>query len=251
MTDPALGTVLRIENTNNAPMLINLLVVPSPGISKPHYSVTGQVRYENVQGDAYLEMWNHFPPKQPGGPEAQYFSRTLAESGEMGKLRGTSDWRPFRLPFNAEGAKAMPDKLTINVYLPAQGTVWIGPLTLTEYSGGAAVQNGAWWSPRMGGIFGGIAGALLGCLGGLAGSLAAKGKARGFVMGTLWGLIIVGALCLATGIAAIFVGQSREVWLPLTMLGVLVLFILPMRTRQIRNHYHELELRRIAAMDAR
>ena len=85
--------VLKIENTNSAPMQVNLLTITDPKITATVYGLNGELKYNAVDGQGYLEMWSYFPPDKPGQPEAQYFSRTLAESGLMEGITGTSGWR--------------------------------------------------------------------------------------------------------------------------------------------------------------
>jgi len=117
---------LRITNTNSTCLRVQLLKIENPGISSQLYALSGEVRYQRVQGDGFLEMWNIFPPAKPGGAEAQYFSRTLSPSGEMGKITGSSDWRTFNLPFNAMGAASRPSRLEANLILPGAGPArWI------------------------------------------------------------------------------------------------------------------------------
>ena len=70
-------------------------------------------------------MWNFFP----GG--GQYFSRTLADQGPMMKLAGTSGWREFVLPFDATAPPA-PTRLVVNVVLQGRGSVYLGPLELSD-----------------------------------------------------------------------------------------------------------------------
>ena len=72
-------------------------------ITTHHYALVGEVSSEKVSPGSYLEMWSHFESKAPGYPQGAYFSRALADSGPMGKLDGTSAWRPFWLPFDATG----------------------------------------------------------------------------------------------------------------------------------------------------
>ena len=110
-------SVLKIENTNDAPLKLPLFKISNPPVSSLTYAVAGQVKFENVQGDGYLEMWNFFPPLKPGMAEAQYFSRTLGDTGEMGKITGTSDWRKFLLPFNRVGSAGPPTRLEITACL--------------------------------------------------------------------------------------------------------------------------------------
>jgi serine/threonine protein kinase len=122
-------TVLKIENTNDAPLLLSIFTIEKPAITSATYAVLGEIKYENVQGIGYLEMWNCFPPLSPGLPEGQYFSRTLGEagSGPMGRISGTSSWRPFTLPFDRSGMTNRPTRLQINIFLPGRGVVWLGP----------------------------------------------------------------------------------------------------------------------------
>ena len=75
----------------------------------------GKVKYAGVGGEGFLEIWNHFPEPKKGA----YFSRSMAETGPMGKLRGDSPWKEFVLPFNFDDPTyPMPEKIQFNVYLP-------------------------------------------------------------------------------------------------------------------------------------
>ena len=55
----------------------------------------------------------------------------------MESFRGTSGWRPVILPFNAAGAGSRPTGLTVNLILPAGGTVFLAPLHLAQYHYGS------------------------------------------------------------------------------------------------------------------
>ena len=151
--------VLKVVRDTSKPQLIPLATLKEPKIKEKAYVLRGKVRVEGVVGDGYMEMWNHFPEPKPGS----YFSRTMAESGAMGKLRGTASWREFTLPFmiNDKSIPA-PNKLQINVYLPDKGTVWLSDLTLEEMpianlqkelQGGAMVLPGWFWGVLSTSIF--------------------------------------------------------------------------------------------------
>jgi len=247
-------SALKIVNTNETPLQLQLLKIPKPPISKKLYAITGEVKYNGVRGDGYLEMWNFFPPLQSGMPEGQYFSRTLGVGGEMGKLSGTSDWRAFMLPFDSSGGSGSPTRLEINIFLPAQGTVFLGPVKLVEYTGSFAstgiASSNAWWSDRAAGMVGGIGGGVLGCLGGLLGWLAWKGQARRFVVAASWVLIGLGVALGVGAVVALSEKQPYAVWFPLVLGGVLLLGIIPFRLRNFLKHYEDLELRRMTAIDA-
>ena len=91
-----------------------IAVLENPPISTDRYVVRGRVKYEQVAGDGYLELFNEF------GPQRTYFTRSLAPWGKMRKLTGNSNWRDFELPFYAE-AGMRPQRLTLNVVLPGAG----------------------------------------------------------------------------------------------------------------------------------
>jgi len=244
---------LRLSNTNDTPLQIQLLQISQPPISKKVYAMTGELKYERVRGDGCLEMWNWYPPAKPGMMESRYFSRTLGESGPMGKISGTSSWRAFMLPFDRTGTEARPTRLEINLLLPAQGTVYVGPLKLVEYEGNlmgaAGAHANAWWSDRQAGLIGGIGGTTIGCLAGLLAFMASRGFARSFVLGMLQALLGLGAICAVAAVVALCRQQPYAVWMPLLLAGVLLLAIVPARLRQIQRQYAEIEFRRMSSVD--
>jgi hypothetical protein len=246
-------SVLQVRNTNRTPLQVALLRIPKPAVSNQVYAVTGQVKYEGVEGIGFLEMWNYFPPLQPGLPEGQFFSRTLGESGAMGRLTGTSNWRAFQLPFDRTGASGPPTRLEVNLVLPGPGVVYLSSLQLLQYAPGASLTSGhsstGWWSERTAGIIGGSGGALVGTLAAFLGYLAGRGRGRSFVVGTLTSLIVAGSVLAVLGLVALAMHQPYAVWFPLLLLGGLLVGILPARLRQYRRHYETLELRRMASLD--
>jgi hypothetical protein len=247
-------SALKIANTNVTALQLQLLKISKPSISKKLYAIKGEIKYENVQGDGYLEMWNFFPPINPGMPEGRYFSRTLGVGGEMGKLSGTANWRAFMLPFDSTGGSTLPTRLEINIFLPGKGTVYVGPVKLVEYTGslfGAGVTPpNAWWSDQAAGLIGGIGGGTLGCLGSLLAWLAWKGLARRFVVVAAWLLIGLGVASGLGGVVALTLKQPYAVWFPLLLGAALLLGIIPFRLRSYLKHYEDLELRRMTAIDA-
>ena len=123
---------MKISNDNATALQIQLLKIQKPPFTRKRYAIIGEIKYEDVHGNGYLEMWNYFRPSKPGMPEGAYFSRTLGDSGESGKLSGTSNWRRFKLPFDSTGTKESLDRLELNLILPAQGTVYIRAVELIE-----------------------------------------------------------------------------------------------------------------------
>jgi len=123
------GQVLKVSRNGETPQLIELTSIEKIAFSKRAYLLRGKIKWEGVGGDGFLETWTHFPEPKQGA----YFSRTMAETGPMGKLRGTSPWREFVLPFTFDDPDfPNPDKIQFNLFLPESGTVWIGDLELIE-----------------------------------------------------------------------------------------------------------------------
>ena len=111
-----------------------LVVLPQPGINSPVYALKGMVRHEDVEGDAYLQMNNDF------GEKGVFFTKGLAPSGPLSRLTGSSDWRPFILPFyanqgdRAQGESMIPAEITLALHLPGAGSVSIRDVRLYQYA---------------------------------------------------------------------------------------------------------------------
>lgn len=223
---------LRVERGSEP--TVTVLTIERPKITGSRYAVTGQVRYEGVDGDGYLELWNHFPDG------SQYFSRTLGETGPMMKLHGTSGWRAFALPFDSTGAPP-PSRLVLNVVLPGRGVVYLGPVTLIGgAAGGPASSVGA---------LGSIAGALIGSVGALIGVLASLGRGRRIVTLAAQLLIVSGTAAFVTGLIAAARGQPYTGYYPLLLTGFLATVIPLTLMPAIRKRYEEIELRAMRARD--
>ena len=77
-----------------------------------------RLRTENVQGQAFLEMW----VRVPGIGEA--FSRGL-----HAPLSGTVDWTSQEIPFFLEAGQTA-DLVKLNVVIGGSGTVWVDDIHL-------------------------------------------------------------------------------------------------------------------------
>ena len=242
---PGGAPVLELRAAASGPTSLHLVTVEHPPVAGPGYIVAGQVRYEGVEGQGYLEMWTVFPDGQ------RFFSRTLAPQGPLATLHGESSWRRFELPFDLSGASQAPSRLEINLVLPGRGTVWLGPMQLQPRAGAAGTMQGGWWSERVGALVGTMLGSLLGAVGALIGVLGGRGKARRLVLTLLAGVIAVGVCLVLVGAAAVAGSQPRHVWYPLLALGgasaLIGLVLLP----AMRRRFAADELRRIDALDAR
>jgi hypothetical protein len=220
-----LGTVkVRADSSGITRAVLDL---PSPPVASLAYAIVGTVQTTDVRGPGYLEMWSHFPD---GG---RYFSRTLAPSGPMAMLEGTSGPRPFALPFQLTAEAPRPERLIVNVVLPGAGEVVLRDLRFTQ-SGAAA---GAWWSDALAGLLGGVLGAGVGLAGALAGTLCGMGVARRLVIALLYGMIALGLAGLALGGVALALGQPYAVYYPLLLLGGICTAIGPLGLRTARMRY--------------
>jgi hypothetical protein len=234
---------LEIKSATSRPSTTTVLTIDRPPIKGPRYRLSGRLRYESVEGAGYLEMWNHFPD---GG---QYFSRTLADQGPMMKLQGTSGWRSFVLPFDATGAPP-PTRLVVNVVLPGRGTVYLGPLELTEETGAASGFSDPVTASRLVGMAGGMAGAVIGSLGALIGVLTSLGRARRFVIASATSLIALGMVAFTAGIVAFASAGSYSAAYPALLLLGFVSSVVPLGLLPtIRRRYEEIELRTMRAHD--
>ncbi len=230
-----------VASSSDDGVTVTLVDVESPGITKDRYAVKGRVRYENVSGDAYVEMWNVFP-------EARYFTRTIGDQGPMRTITGSSGWRSIVLPFDATGAAAPPERLIINVVLPGRGEVTLGALTLVELEPGewpSGVNDSAPF-----GLWGGIAGATFGVFGGLLGWLGGRGKAKRVVLTGFRLMMAAGGVSLVLGGIALARGLPYHVYYPLLLIGAIALLVPASTLPRLAKRYQELELRRMSALDA-
>lgn len=237
---------VRVTNAKAKPLDVRVLTLDNPGVGQATYALTGVVRYQDVRGGAYLEMWSALPG------QGRFFTRTLAPRGPMGQLHGTSDWRAFIVPFNTGfGAPLYPTEITLHVVLPSTGTVELGPLKLVQFRPGedALTPVGQWWPGWVGGAIGGLLGTLLGLVGALVGVLASTGKARRLVLGLMSAAVVLGVGLLVLGIAAALAHQPYAVYYPLLLAGALSAIIFGAMRPGVRRRYDEMELRRMTAQD--
>jgi hypothetical protein len=228
-----------------------LLELPDPGISLPVYALKGMVRYNDVQGDGFLQLDSHF------GGAGTFFSKSLAAAGPLGKLSGSSDWRPFVLPFyansgdQADDAAPLPDKLTLSLVLPGAGTVSISDVGLYQYASGEDPLQaaGQWFGDRSAALLGGIGGALIGLWGALIGVLASRGKARTFVLGSANALLVIGIASLVGGVAAVATAQPYAVYYPLLLIGIILVVVFGKMRGNLSARYEQLELKKMQSMD--
>ena len=103
--DPAVSSdgkgSLRISA--DAPMTVQLYEVDNLNVHQAQLIYRARVRTENLDGQAYLEMWCHFTGK------GQYFSRALHQP-----FTGTTDWTTTQTPFILQKGQK-PDWVSLNL----------------------------------------------------------------------------------------------------------------------------------------
>lgn len=221
--------------------------ITEPGIALPVYAIRGELRHEDVAGTAYLQMDNDF------GEHGSYFSKTLAQSGPLAGISGSSDWRPFVLPFYADTGEVsmVPNRLTLSIYLPSSGSISLRNVAIYEYPSGEdplRVQ-GQWFGTRAAAIGGAIGGSMIGLWGGLVGFLASRGRAKGFVLVSASALFVVGIASTVLGLTALLIGQPYAVYYPLLLIGVILTLIIGGLRHTLPRRYEALELKKMRAMD--
>ena len=256
----ATGPGMRVLPPSAEMAFAQLEIVPSPGvpsrfltidrprITSSRYALRGKVRYDGVEGDGYLEMWNLFPN---GG---RFFSRSLAQEGPMQSLRGSSGWRPFVLPFFNDAGAPPPSRLEMNVFLPGRGSVFLSPLELVQF-GPDDVPLGAtgasWSTNRQAGLLGAVIGSLLGAFGAITGVLGGRGRAPRFVLGLLKTEVAIGATLLVLGLVALTRSQPSSTVFTLILGGVVAVGVAVPAMKTLNRRYQEDELRRMTALDTR
>ncbi len=107
---------LRLEAAQ--PTSFRLFEVEGVNVEDAVLTYRARLRTENVQGQAYLEMW----VRVPGIGEA--FSRGL-----HAPLSGTIDWTSQEIPFFLEAGQTA-DLVKLNVVIDGTGTAWIDEIHL-------------------------------------------------------------------------------------------------------------------------
>lgn len=235
---------LKIENTESTPKTIQILVLDDPGVSAIRYALAGKIRYDDVEDISYLETWNHFS----NGDAC--FTRSLADSGPLGNIRGSSGWRKFSLPFHSLREVGAPTKIVLNVVLTGRGTVYLSPIRVVQYGNAfTAATAHSWWGLRVSIVIGAGGGTLLGILGAVIGILGGLGRARRFVMGLTASIFLVGVVCFVAGVVAVFTAQPYHVGYPLLLIGVVCSVVGGPLFFMFRRRFEQLELRKMTSMD--
>lgn len=103
-----------------APLTVRLYETGDIPVDDARLIYQARLRCENVQGQAYLEMWCRFPGK------GEFFSRAL-----QAPLSGTAAWSSQETPFFLKKGED-PDEIKLNLVVNGTGTVWIDDIRLIK-----------------------------------------------------------------------------------------------------------------------
>ena len=106
--------------TSQAQTTVRLYEVPQPGAEQCLLTYRTEMKTENLQGGAYLEMWCRLPGK------GEFFSK-----GFHHKVKGTTGWASYEVPFYLKKGQR-PDLIKLNVVLEGSGTVWLRNIELLQ-----------------------------------------------------------------------------------------------------------------------
>jgi hypothetical protein len=104
----------------NQPTTVRLFETGDIDIENARLLYQARIRTENIEGQAYLEMWCHFPGR------GEYFSRALHVP-----LSGTTDWTTQETPFFLKTGEN-PDNVKLNLVIAGTGTAWIDDIRLVR-----------------------------------------------------------------------------------------------------------------------
>lgn len=218
-----------------------LATIDAPDLGTVGYTVRGQVRYMDVAGQGYLEMWSYF------ADGSRYFSRTLATEGPMAALTGTADWRAFELPLSLQGATG-PERLGVNVVLPSSGTVEVSPLELVRLDAEAA-GAGAWLSDRSIGVAGALIGVAAGIFAASIAWLVGHRRGRRFVLPAMTAAMAAGIGLIVLSVVGLATGQPPNIVLIVLVGGLVLAAAFGIAIPRTRRLYADAELRKMRAMD--
>lgn len=105
--------------TADEPLVVNLFETGDLDIEDGRLDYRAQLRTEDLDGQAYLEMLCHFPGR------GESFSRGLQSA-----LSGTNNWTSQEIPFFLKAGEN-PDNVKLNLVVSGKGTAWIDDIHLT------------------------------------------------------------------------------------------------------------------------
>jgi len=109
-----------LKVTADEPRVVRLFETGDLDVENARLIYRALLKSENLKGQAYLEMWCHFPGK------GEFFSRGL-----QNPISGTTGWVTGETPFFLKKGEN-PDNVKLNLVVNGTGTVWIQNLKLLK-----------------------------------------------------------------------------------------------------------------------
>ncbi|MCL5022294.1 MAG: hypothetical protein M1497_02815 [Nitrospirae bacterium] len=103
-----------------APTVVRLFELSDIEIEDARLIYQARLRAKDLEGQAYIEMWCHFPGK------GEFFSRGLQNT-----VSGTMQWITAETPFLLKKGEK-PDIIKLNLVINGKGTVWIDDIRLLK-----------------------------------------------------------------------------------------------------------------------
>ncbi|MFH1089967.1 MAG: hypothetical protein V1742_00210 [Pseudomonadota bacterium] len=101
-------------------MTVRLFEVELSGLNQCLVTYRAQLKSEDLQEGAYLEMWCRLPGR------GEFFSRGLKQ-----KIKGANDWGTYEIPFYLKKGQR-PDLLKLNLAVLGPGKVWIKDIAVYQ-----------------------------------------------------------------------------------------------------------------------
>jgi hypothetical protein len=99
---------------------IRLFEVENPAVEQCLLTYRAELKAEDLQGRAFLEMWCRMPGR------GEFFSKGYKQA-----VSGTVEWARYEIPFYLKGDQK-PDLIKLNVVVEGPGTVWLRNLELLK-----------------------------------------------------------------------------------------------------------------------
>jgi hypothetical protein len=100
------------------PTTVRLYEITDIDIDNARLIYQARIRTEDVDGQAYLEIWCHFAGR------GEFYSRGLERP-----LSGTTEWTTEETPFLLRKGEN-PDRVKLNLVINGSGTAWIDDIHL-------------------------------------------------------------------------------------------------------------------------
>jgi len=109
-----------LKIVTDKPVVVRLFETGNLDLENARLIYRARLRTEDLKGQAFLEMWCHFPGK------GEFFSKGL-----QNPLSGTTAWATEEIPFFLKKGER-PDNVKLNLVVNGKGAVWIQDVRLLK-----------------------------------------------------------------------------------------------------------------------